>query len=342
VTGTTADGSTSVTILEGGASMHAVLPAGAFDQPVSFTIARTSDTPPEDGTAPDGSPAQVDPILGYRFQFGIPTLNDDAQLTFTVDLSQLDAATRADLLNAIGVGSGTIAVKGDAPDAAFHAFAQCVDPQTPAADGCVAVTLLNASGAPVGPNEDAAFARFEGVAGHFSTYAVATFSRVDTTPPVVTVPAGLAVDATSPAGANVTYSASARDGVDPSPTLVCAPASGSTFAIGTTTVSCTATDAAGNSASARFDVHVRGAGEQLVRLIDKTLAYLDRPALKPALRAQLQAVADALARRPRTACLALDLYTLAVRVAPAQAFTPAEKAELIADAARIEAVIGCG
>ena len=84
--GTTAGGSTSVTILDGAASMHAVLPAGAFDQPVAFTISRTSDTPPEAGTAADGSPAQIDPILGYRFAFGIPTLNADANLTFTVDL----------------------------------------------------------------------------------------------------------------------------------------------------------------------------------------------------------------------------------------------------------------
>ena len=112
--GTTAGGSTSVTILDAAASMHAVLPAGAFDHPVEFTISRTSDTPPEAGTAADGSPALIDPILGYRFAFDIPTLNADARLTFTVDLSQLDAAARADLLNAIGASTGTIAVKGDA------------------------------------------------------------------------------------------------------------------------------------------------------------------------------------------------------------------------------------
>ena len=76
----------------------------------------------------------IDPILGYRFAFDIPTLNADARLTFTVDLSQLDAAGRADLLNAIGAGTGTIAVKGDAPDAAYHAFAQCLAAQTPTAD----------------------------------------------------------------------------------------------------------------------------------------------------------------------------------------------------------------
>ena len=73
-----------------------------------------------------------------------------------------------------------------------------------------------------------------------------------------------------------------------------------------------------------------------------TLAYLDLPSLRPALRTSLQAAANALlARRPACACRALTLYIAAVRIAPARAFTAAEKAELIADATRIRAVIGC-
>jgi HYR domain-containing protein len=340
--GTTAGGSTSVTILNATANMHVFLPKEAFAQPVGFTLSRTSDTPPEAGTAADGSPAQIDPILGYRFAFAIPTLNKDASLTFVVDLSQLDAVGRADLLNAIGAGIGTIAVKGDAPDAQFHAFAQCVGAQTPAANGCVAVTLLNASGVPAGPTEQPAFARFEGAAGHFSTYAIVRVLKLDTTPPVITVPTNVAVDATSPKGAQVSYSASAKDDHDASPTLACTPASGSVFPIGDITVTCKATDAAGNSATARFVVHVRGASEQIVRLVDKTLTFLDLPTLKPALKAGLQSVADAiLAKNPRAACKALDLYVAAVKLAPARAFTTAERSELLADAARIKTVIGC-
>jgi hypothetical protein len=340
---TTAGGATDVTILGGTATMHVGLPKEAFAQPVSFTLSRTSDAPPEAGTAADGSPAQIDPLLGYRFAFGIPTLNADARLTFVVDLSQLDAVGRADLLNAIGAGVGTIAVRGDAPDATFHAFAQCVDPQTPSAGGCVSVTLLNASGVPAAPNENPAFARFEGVVGHFSTYAVATVApRRDTTPPVVTVPADLTVDATSPAGAKVTYAASATDDRDPSPSLVCTRGSGTVFAIGTTRVTCTATDASGNHAGASFNVHVRGASEQIVRLIDKTLVFLDQPALKPMLKAALQSTLDSiLARSPRAACLALNVYIAAVKGAPPRAFTSAERSELVADAGRIKAVIGC-
>jgi hypothetical protein len=167
-------------------------------------------------------------------------------------------------------------------------------------------------------------------------------TRSDTQPPVVTVPADSAIDATSPAGARASYSASATDDVDSSPTLVCIPSSGSVIPIGTTTVTCKATDGAGNSAGASFKIRVRGAGEQIAGLTDKTLAYLDQPALRPALKAALQAVADAIAaKHPKVACIALDLYVVAVKLAPAKAFTAAEKADLIADATRIKSVIGC-
>jgi HYR domain len=88
-----------------------------------------------------------------------------------------------------------------------------------------------------------------------ATYA---FSVVDSTPPVLTVPSSLVVAATSPAGAVVTYSATAIDTVDATPTVTCSPPSGSTFPFGTTTVSCTATDDAGNtSAALTFTVTVR-------------------------------------------------------------------------------------
>jgi X-Pro dipeptidyl-peptidase len=48
----------------------------------------------------------------------------------------------------------------------------------------------------------------------------------------------------------------ATDTQDPSPTVTCAPPSGSMFAIGTTVVTCTATDANGNTSTGTFDVVV--------------------------------------------------------------------------------------
>jgi hypothetical protein len=79
---------------------------------------------------------------------------------------------------------------------------------------------------------------------------------VDTTPPVLTLPGTISATATSIDGAVVHYSASAADLVDGAITPVCTRASGSTFALGTITVTCTATDAHGNVATGTFQVNV--------------------------------------------------------------------------------------
>jgi hypothetical protein len=78
----------------------------------------------------------------------------------------------------------------------------------------------------------------------------------DVTPPVLTVPSDITAEATSTSGAIVTYIATAVDDTDGAVTPSCFPNSGSTFTLGTTTVTCTASDAAGNMASASFNVTV--------------------------------------------------------------------------------------
>jgi hypothetical protein len=80
----------------------------------------------------------------------------------------------------------------------------------------------------------------------------------DTTPPVLSgLPADLTVF-TAGSSATVSWTdPTAVDDTDPSPVVACDPASGFTFDLGTTTVTCTATDAAGNAASGSFDVTVR-------------------------------------------------------------------------------------
>ncbi len=79
----------------------------------------------------------------------------------------------------------------------------------------------------------------------------------DTTPPVITVPANITVEATGPSGAVVTFTVTATDPDDAVSSLSCTPASGSTFALGTTTVVCTATDTHSNTATKSFTVTVR-------------------------------------------------------------------------------------
>jgi hypothetical protein len=173
VTANTAGGTTDVSILGGTAAMRVVLPDGAFDQPVAFTITRRGDDPAQAGTASGGAPTQVDPLAGYQFAFAVPALNVDARLAFTIDLAALDAGTRAALLAGIASGSATIVSKADDPGSAYGAFARCAGTQTPGANGCVAVALLAADGSVAPAGAEPALARFEGIAGHFSTYAVA-------------------------------------------------------------------------------------------------------------------------------------------------------------------------
>jgi hypothetical protein len=80
---------------------------------------------------------------------------------------------------------------------------------------------------------------------------------LDDVPPVLSLPADIVVEATGPSGAAVPYTASATDNEDGELVPTCTPASGNTFALGATTVACSATDAAGNSASGSFLVTVR-------------------------------------------------------------------------------------
>ena len=88
----------------------------------------------------------------------------------------------------------------------------------------------------------------------------------DVTPPVVTVESKT-VEATSPSGATVSYDASAVDNVDGPLTPTCVPPSGSIFALGATTVTCEATDAAGNT----------GTGTGTITVVDTTAPAVSCP-----------------------------------------------------------------
>lgn len=76
-------------------------------------------------------------------------------------------------------------------------------------------------------------------------------------PPVITVPKDVVAEADSPAGASVAYTATAVNPDGSAPSITCTPPSGSVFRLGTTTVSCSATDGHGNTATASFTVTVR-------------------------------------------------------------------------------------
>jgi hypothetical protein len=78
----------------------------------------------------------------------------------------------------------------------------------------------------------------------------------ETAPEIKGVPADIATTTTGASKVVTWTDPTATDDVDPAPTVGCTPPSGSAFDLGTTTVTCTATDATGNSASATFNVTV--------------------------------------------------------------------------------------
>ena len=104
--------------------------------------------------------------------------------------------------------------------------------------------------------------------------------KIDTVKPTVTVPADITVDATRPSDAAVSYASSFSDATSGLAKKGCTPASDSTFPIGTTTVTCTATDKAGNSESGTFTVTIT---------ITVTNANQAKQAVLASLQAQLAA-----------------------------------------------------
>ena len=137
-------------------------------------------------------------------------------------------------------------------------------------------------------------------------------------------------------GCPVSYAATATD--DGTATVTCAPASGATFAIGTTTVTCTAVDDDGATATGSFTVAVRGAREQLARF----LVALTGVAPTSSHAATITTVVNRLPDRSLT--LACEPLRLISKVLEQQSgrLVPADRAAaLIADATRIRAVLAC-
>jgi len=90
-----------------------------------------------------------------------------------------------------------------------------------------------------------------------------TFSP-DTFAPMIQCPADTSITCADPAGAVLDFEVLAVDDCDPAPIIESDPPSGSTFPVGTTTVTCTATDASGNVGTCSFDVTVEAATVTIV------------------------------------------------------------------------------
>jgi len=239
----------------------------------------------------DYCPWLTAPPSGSALVLSAADCQDDADASagdqIEVELEMLDLVGHASGFQAfVDYDMGTLLYRGDLSSYSSSPFPLHVSPILQADDGRLELDGSAALGAP-GTTADAVLATlvfdvittcgphvpatFE-VGGAFdselsftglpipTTLTDAAAVTLDDTPPVIS---GTPADITQPADAGscaeavVTFTDPvATDTCDPSPSVVCSPPSGSTFPVGTTTVTCTATDACGNASTSTFDVTV--------------------------------------------------------------------------------------
>ncbi|HEX6553436.1 MAG TPA: HYR domain-containing protein [Ktedonobacteraceae bacterium] len=178
-----------------------------------------------------------------------------------------------------------------------------------------------------------------------SVTASFTVTVTDTDLGLSNVPASITTDATRPQGATVTYTPpTAVDEDSPLPTVTCDHASGSTFAIGTTTVTCTVSDSEDTPSSVRasFTVTVKGAAAQVSDLINLVNSFGLPADFQASFDTQLQAVqTDLTNNNPTQACRDLTAFINHVQAQSGKGLTTSQANQLIAAAKQVQAVLGC-
>ena len=245
-------------------TLEATSPAGAA---VSFDVDSTD--------AVDG-PREVTcaPASGATFGFGDTTVactaadtrGNTSTATFVVTVED---TTRPDL-----TVPADVTAEATGPDGAVVEYDVSA---TDAADDDVTVDCIPAAGYrfPRGSTQ----VNCTAVDDHANTTQKSfEVSVVDTTAPAVTVPDDRTLEATGPGGASTTYDATATDTVDGDLAATCAPESGSTFPLGPNTVTCSATDAAGNTGEKTFTVRVVDTTAPVLTVSNDREVEADRPA----------------------------------------------------------------
>jgi len=351
----------NVSIVEGDAGANNAVFAVTLSAPsgqtvvVNFATANGTATAGSDYTATSGTlvfaPGETSKAVSVAV---LGDLFNESDETFTVNLS---GATNA--IIGTGAGTGTIVNNDHVPpvlagvpapvtaEAAGPAGA-VVTYALPTATGSTGeplpVVCVPASGStfPLGSSSVVCTA-----ADAFGNQGSATFTvKVqDTTKPVLTLPANITVDATSPLGAVVTYAVSASDIVSGSVAVICSKASGTTFPIGTTVVNCTATDGSGNAATGSFSVLVQAAAAQVSNLLAEVQAFNLAQGITNSLDAKLTNILSALnaaqSGNVSNVCGQLGAFINQVAAQSGKALTTAQAAQLTADAQRIQTVVGC-
>ncbi|MEP7216934.1 MAG: HYR domain-containing protein [Anaerolineaceae bacterium] len=205
-------------------------------------------------TAPYAPGADLRYVFSWNRSLVPPTAGDadvlagsNPTVTFILDV--------ADNTPPVLILPGDFTVEGDTTGGAVAAYgASATDPEdatapTPACSPVVGAVL------PLGTTTVSCSATDS---GGLTTTGSFDITVVDTTAPTLAgMPADQERTTGDPGGISLTYSLpTATDVVDPDPAIDCMPASGSLIPVGATTVTCTATDGAGNRSSDSFSVDV--------------------------------------------------------------------------------------
>ena len=214
-------------------------------------------TDPTAHDAIDGDvPVSCQPPSGSTFVLGTTTVTCSASdQNGNVATSSFDVTVQDTTPPVIGnvPGNQTLEATGPAGAAASWTGPTATD----LVDGNVAVSCDHQSGATFPLGTTTVTCNASDSHGNPATAVSFSITVQDTTPPVIAPHADITTPPTSSSGAVVTYSApTTTDAVSGNGVATCVPASGSTFALGTTTVNCTAQDAAGNPSSSSFKVNV--------------------------------------------------------------------------------------
>jgi HYR domain len=241
---------------------------GSFGAEVLFTVTA-------DGTSDPNPEISCDPSSGSIFPLGKTTVNCVARDKFgntaadDFDITIVD--TTAPVLN---LPDPIVANTDSADGAVVNYDANASD--TVSGDFPATCEPPSGSRFPVGTTTVQCSATDDAGNTARGTFTVEV-RRNDTGTLTIRVPDPITTEAESHDGAVVTFTVTAGGTSDPDPDITCAPASGSTFALGTTTVSCTATDQSGNTASDDFEVNVVDTISPVISSVTATPEELHAP-----------------------------------------------------------------
>ena len=221
------------------------------------------------------SPASCSPSSGHTFPLGQHTVTCEATDVAGNSRTGTFTVTVRDTTGPSLVTGNDVTREATGPDGATATYEPAT--ATDVHDGELAPACDPASGSRFPLGDTVVTCSVQDASGNDSTGTLTVRVR-DTTGPVIDVPADRTVEATSPAGATLSYDVDATDAVDGPRAATCSPVTGATFGFGDTTVECTAEDTRGNASTATFVVTVEDTVKPALSVPDAVTAEADGPA----------------------------------------------------------------